>query len=297
MPRAPINGIEIEYELSGPEDGQPLLCVHGLGSQLIHWPEPMVDGLGAAGFRVIRFDNRDVGLSTHFHGVPVPDIMEVIEARRRGEKTDAPYTISDMAADALGLLDLLGIERAHILGASMGGLIAQALTIANPHRALSLNIIMSHPGDPDLRGGDPAVTAKLATPAPDPREDEEGFARHQAEIARAVGSPGYPPNEAFWRSFAVEGARRAFDPSGVGRQMAATRSSPEFTEGLRGLDLPTLVIHGMDDPLVSIEGGRAIAANVRNALLLQVNGMGHDFPAELLDMFVSAIAANTRRKI
>jgi len=295
MPRAAANGIEIEYELSGPEGGRPLLMIHGIGAQLIRWPPALCEAFHAAGFRTIRFDNRDVGLSSHLHGAPVPDIAAVLAARKRGEAPELPYTVGDMAGDAAGLLGAIGVERAHVLGVSLGGAIAQTLAVEHPARVASLNIVMATSNNPDLPPSRPEAMAALTARAPDPAEDEEAYLAAAVALARALGSPGYPADEATLRAGAREAGRRAYDPAGVARQTAASRGAADRRAALARLGAPTLVIHGADDPLIPLAAGQDIAAAVPGAWLLVLGGMGHDLPAPLFDVIVSAVAANARR--
>ena len=295
MPRAEANGIVIEYDVTGPPDGSPLLLIHGLGAQLIRWPAALLDGFVAAGFRVIRFDSRDVGLSTHLREAPVPDLAAVLAARRRGDEPDLPYTMSDMAADTAGLLDALGIARAHVLGVSLGGMIAQVLALEHSDRLLSLNIMMSQPGDPELAVAQSPAMAAMTAPPPDPSADREGYLRHSIAMNRALGSPDYPTPEAALRDFAVRTVERAYDPAGVARQLAAGRGSADRRAALKAVSVPTLVIHGVDDPLVPLAGGEQIARAVKGAWLVAVNGMGHDLPPQLFDLFVKTVAANAAR--
>ena len=295
MPQVQSNGITLEYERSGPADGAPLLLIHGVGAQLVRWPQSLCDALAAAGFHLIRFDNRDVGLSTHMDGANVPDLTAMQGAVSRGETLNLPYTLTDMAADAAGLLDALDIAQAHILGVSLGGMIAQVLAIEHPDRVRSLAIVMSQTGHSALPPSDPTALAALASPAPDPRFDEDAYLAHSIALNRMLGSPAYPANETALRDFARAAAARAYDPAGAGRQLAASRGGPDRRASLRRLDVPMLVIPGADDPLVKLAGGQDIAAHIPKAWLLTIHGMGHDLPDELADVFTSAVAANARR--
>lgn len=295
MPRAHSNGIELDYAVSGPDDGEPLLLIHGVGAQLIHWPGTLIDGLVASGFRVIRYDNRDTGRSTYMDEAGIPDIAAIMAAKARGEKPALPYTLSDMAADAVGLLDALGIDSAHILGVSLGGMIAQQLTIEHPARLRSLAILMSQSGNPDLPGSDPEAIAALATPPPDPAADRAGFLDHNVKLHRVIGSPAYPtPVEVLHRQ-ALDALTRGSNPAGAARHLAAGRGSSDRRAGLRRLTLPTLVVHGADDRLIPVAGGEDIAANVPGAWLLKVNGMGHDLPEALCGLIVATVTANSAR--
>ena len=295
MPQLLSNGITLEYERSGPSDGEPLLLIHGVGAQLIRWPRSLCDALEVAGFHLIRFDNRDIGLSTHMDAAPIPDLVALSAAKRGGEASDLPYTLSDMAADTAGLLDALGIASAHIVGASLGGMIAQVLAIEHPDRVRSMAIFMSQSGNPDLPGSHPDALAGLAAPAPDPRADEAAYIEHMVALNRALGSPAYPACETHLRDVARLSALRSYYPAGGARQLAAGRASPDRREALAEITIPTLVIHGTDDPLMPMACGQDIAAHIPRSWFLALQGMGHDLPDELTDIFVSAIAANARR--
>ncbi|HMO42351.1 MAG TPA: alpha/beta hydrolase, partial [Phenylobacterium sp.] len=224
MPRASANGIEIEYETFGPTDAPPVLLINGLGSQMTRWPVPFCEMLVARGYHVVRFDNRDVGLSTWFQS---------------GDR----YTLSDMAADAMGLLDHLKIDKAHIVGVSMGGMIAQTVAIEHPQRTLSLTSIMSATGAPGTLDSTPEAAAVLTQPAPDPTVDEAAFVAHGIKNARVIGSPAYPWPEEALRERVLSDMRRAFNPKGVQRQRGAINASGDRTEKLKGLNVPTVVLH------------------------------------------------------
>ena len=290
MPVVQANGIEIACELSGPEDGRPLLMIHGLGAQLVRWPPAFCALLEARCYRLIRIDNRDVGLSTHFRDAPMPDLAKVAS----GEE-DPPYTLCDMAGDAAGLLDALGIAAAHVLGVSLGGMIAQVMAIEHPARVLSATIMMSQNGNPQMPGTSPEAMAVLATPAPDPAVDREGYLAHQVHLNRVLGSPIYSTPEDELRELSALAAQRSFDPAGAGRQLAAARAIADLRPALRQLDVPALVIHGADDPLLSHVHGQDIAESIPGAWYLKVGGMGHDLPAELFDLFEKALSANCAR--
>jgi len=290
MPVAQANGIEIGYEVSGPEDGTPLLLIHGLGAQLVRWPPRFITLLAERGYRVIAMDNRDVGLSTHFHDAPLPDLAKLAPG-----STDIPYTLSDMAADAVGLLDALGIDGAHVLGVSLGGMITQTMVIEHPSRVLSATIMMSQNGNPAMPGTSPEAMAVLTTPAPDPFTDREGFLAHQVHLNQALGSPDYPTPVEELRELCALAADRAYDPLGAARQLAAATAIADLRPGLGKADVPTLVIHGADDPLLSHVHGQDIADAIPGAWYLKVNGMGHDLPPQLFDLFERAVAANCAR--
>ncbi len=282
------NGVTIAYETSGPSDGMPLLLVHGLATQMLLWHEDLVSELHDRGFFVIRFDNRDIGLSTHLHDAPYPDVMAALTT---GDTSSASYRLEDMADDAVGLLDHLGIEAAHVVGVSMGGMIAQTIAIEHPDRVLSLTSIMSTPS-PRIGAPTEAATAVLlAAPA---TSREEAIER-AVQTYRVIGSPGYALDEDWLRGVAGTAYDRAFDPLGVARQLMAIHASGDRTPGLRSLSVPTLVVHGEDDPLVQVAGGRATAEAVPDAQLLVIPGMGHNLPRELWPQILDALQSHARK--
>lgn len=295
MARARANGICLEYEIDGPEDAPVLLMIHGVGAQLIRWPPDLCRALVEAGFRILRFDQRDSGLSTHMDEAPVPDIAKVLEARSRGEDPDLPYTLHDLAEDAIGLLDALEIGSAHVLGVSLGGMVAQVMAIEHASRIESLAIFMSQSGNPAIPPSRPDALAILSKPAPDPVREREAYLQHQVERNRVLGSPAYPVPEPELRRYAILAAERAWNPRGPARQLAAGRGSADRRAQLRNLRLPVLVLHGADDPLIPVAAGEDIADNIDKSWFVKVDGMGHDLPAELFGLFVSAITANARR--
>ena len=295
MAQVSANGIRLEYELSGPEHGLPLLLIHGVGAQLIRWPQKLCDKLVNAGFRLIRYDSRDIGLSTHMDEAPIPDLAAVTQARRAGQEPELPYTLQDLADDAAGLLSGLGIPAAHVVGVSLGGMVTQQLAISHPEKVLSMTIFMSQSGNPDLPGSTPAALAMLAAVAPDPQTDRNAYLNHQVALNMALGGRGYPTAEAELRDMAGMVADRSYHPAGAARQLAAGRGAADRRPALRQLDVPALVIHGTDDPLIPAICGEDIADTVPGAWLLRINGMGHDLPEPLFDIFVAAIATNSAR--
>jgi pimeloyl-ACP methyl ester carboxylesterase len=295
MPQVQANGITIEHDSFGPDDAEPLLLIMGLGAQMIRWTAPFCETLVGHGFRVIRFDNRDVGLSTHLDDAPIPDLAAISEAHRRGERPDVPYTLLDMADDAAGLLEALEIERAHIVGASLGGMVAQLVASQHPHRTLSLTSIMSNTGNPHLPRATPEAMAALSNRPPSPFVDEEAFLAASVATARVIGSPAYPIDETMLRDQALEAARRAYYPPGFARQFAAANASGDRRAWIQAITAPTLVLHGADDPLVPLAGGEDTAANIQGATLKVIPGMGHDIPPQLYATIAEAIAANARR--
>ncbi|MFC1418186.1 alpha/beta fold hydrolase [Streptacidiphilus cavernicola] len=290
MPRTPANAqqVELEYETFGDPADPTLLLVMGLGSQLTAWPVGLCELLVAHGFHVVRFDNRDCGLSTFADADRQPDLGAILH----GDPSSAPYLIGDMALDACSVLDALGVRQAHVMGVSMGGMIVQQLAIDHPERVLSLCSVMSRPGDGVSGGSTPEAGAVLLRPRAEGREAaiDAGVTAYQI-----IGSPGYPDDLAELRVRITAGYDRSSRPDGFPRQFAAIVASPDRTPGLRQLTLPTLVIHGADDPLIDRSGGEATAKAVPGAELLVIPGMGHNLPYQLWSGIADAVAANTAR--
>jgi pimeloyl-ACP methyl ester carboxylesterase len=283
--QANVNGIEIEYVTEGNPSDPALLLVMGLGAQLTTWPDGFVDGLRRRGFFVIRFDNRDSGLSTTFEGLP--DITALFTGT---DLSSVSYRIEDMADDAAALLGALGIAEAHVVGASMGGMITQAAVINHPERFLSATSIMSTTGDRAV--GAPTGEAMTALLRPVATSREEAI-QASVEGSLVIGSPGYPTDERLLRERAAAAYDRSYNPEGTARQLGAILGSPDRTEGLHGVRIPFLVVHGEADPLVTPSGGDATAAAVPGSKLLTIPGMGHDLPEALWDTVIDAIVANT----
>jgi pimeloyl-ACP methyl ester carboxylesterase len=285
--RAQVGSVELVYETIGDPSDAPLLMVMGLGMQLIHWDRELCELLAERGFHVIRFDNRDTGLSTKIRG-PVPNVMRLLA----GMPARVPYLLPDMAGDALGLLDHLEIERAHVVGASMGGMIGQTMAIERPERVLSLASIMSSTGD--RRVGTPKlrVWSLMMRRAP---QDRDAYVRYFVKVFRMIGSPAYRIDEERSRELAAATYDRSHYPPGTARQLAAILASGSRTAALRQLDVPTVVIHGESDPLVPLRAGVATARAISGAELITIPGMGHDLPRELWSTFVNAIAKNAER--
>ena len=284
MPRAHVNGIEIEYVTEGDPSDPPLLLVMGLGGQLTAWPQGFVDGLRARGFFIVRYDNRDCGLSTKFEGLP--DMASLFT----GDPSSAPYSVEDMADDAAALLEELGIAKTHVVGVSMGGMITQALVVNHPELFLTATSIMSTTGDRSV--GAPTGEAMTALLRPMATSRDEAI---DASLAgsRVIGSPAYPTDEAMLRERAAAAFDRSYCPEGTVRQLAAILASPDRTEGLHGVRIPFLVVHGEADPLVTLSGGEATAAAVPGSKLITIPGMGHDLPEALWGSVTDAIVANT----
>jgi pimeloyl-ACP methyl ester carboxylesterase len=292
MPQIEANGITLEYEDHGDPAAPPMLLIMGLGAQLTLWPIELVEALVARGFRVIRFDNRDIGLSHKMEGARAPGLAPHILLRRLGFKPRVPYTLGDMAKDAVGLLDALGIARAHVVGASMGGMIAQHVAFTYPDRVLSLTSIMSTTGNPRLP---PAQKAAIDVLTKRPNSLEEAvLVAHGVKIGRTIGSPAYPAAEERLRANVTRDVRRSLYPAGMPRQLAAIIADGCRRERLRGVRAPTLVIHGEADPLVPVAGGRDTAAHIQGAKLKIIAGMGHDLPLALTDEIADAIADHAR---
>jgi pimeloyl-ACP methyl ester carboxylesterase len=283
MPLAHANGIELYYETFGSDESSPLVLVAGLAMQLISWPDELCEQFAAAGFYVIRFDNRDIGLSTHLDAAGKPDIG----IARRDPAAVATYTLDDLADDVAGLLDALSIESAHVLGVSMGGMIAQTVAVRHPGRVRTLTSIMSTVGP---RIG-PPTPAALATLFPAPIHDREEAGQRSVDTFRVIGSPGYDFPEESLRDVGRRAFDRAYDPAGVGRQLVAIWASGDRSEALSTITAPTLVLHGADDPLVTLPGGQATAAAIPGAELHIYPGMGHSLPRELWSDIVARVTA------
>ena len=293
MPQAQANGLTIEYDVTGPADGEPVLLIMGLGGQMTRWPVPFLETLAARGLRVIRFDNRDVGLTSKLDAAGAPDHAGILQAIAEGRTPSPPYTLSDMAADAVGLLDALGIARAHIVGASLGGMVAQLVAADYPERTLSLTSIMSSSGRRDLPPAKPEAIAVLNNRGPDPLEDLEGYLDHSVKGGQVVGSPGYPPDPQALRERILNDYHRAYYPAGFWRQYAAAVACPDRRAKLATIKAPTVVIHGADDPLVPLAAGEDTAANIPGAELRVIPGMGHDLPPALF----GTLADGTQRAV
>ncbi|MFC4060532.1 alpha/beta fold hydrolase [Planomonospora corallina] len=276
--RAPANGIELAYDTFGSPEGRPLLLIMGLAAQMIHWDEEFCELLADRGHHVIRFDNRDVGESTHLHEAGTPSF----DGR-------APYLVEDMADDAAGLLDALGLESAHVAGASMGGMITQALAVRHPHRVRSLTSIMSTPSPQAAPPTEAAMAALMAPPA----SDRETAVEQALKTWKVIGSPGYPFDAERTARLAGLSYDRAHDPAGVARQLAAIMASPDRAPGLKELSVPALVLHGEEDQLVPVSGGIATADAIPGAKLITYPGMGHDLPRPLWPELVSMISDHT----
>jgi pimeloyl-ACP methyl ester carboxylesterase len=295
MPNLTANGIRIEYDTFGDPSCPPLLLIMGFGGQMILWDEDFCRQLAEGDLHVIRFDNRDVGLSSKLEGTGEPDLSEILSAGRQVGEVDVPYTIDDMANDAIGLLDALGIRQAHVCGASMGGMIAQTMAIQHPSRVLTLISMASTTGNPEVASiasgaaGSPAIPLMAV-----PREREANI-EYTVRGMRELSGPGTPFDEQRARVVAASLYDRCFYPEGMARQFLALLASGNRRPALAKLTLPTLVIHGDCDPLVPVEHGKDTAEAVPGAELLIIKGMGHHLPREAWPPIVAAIVAHTRR--
>ena len=293
MAQVKANGITIEAEAYGPPSGETVLLVMGLGAQMTRWPLALIEMLTAQGYRVIRYDNRDVGLSHKFHDAGPADIGALMAAAAAGKPLNVAYSLDAMAADGVGVLDAFGVRRAHIVGASMGGMIAQLIAALHPERTLSLTSIMSSTGNPSLPPATPAAMAVLMTRA-DPN-DFEAFIAHGIKAQKTIGSPGYPADDAELRERIISDFKRSNYPDGFWRQMAAIMACGDRRETLKRVKAPTIVLHGADDPLVPVDGGKDTAASIAGAELRVVPGMGHDLPAALFPVVVDAVETVAKR--
>jgi pimeloyl-ACP methyl ester carboxylesterase len=289
MPQLTANGISLEYDTFGDPGNPALLLVMGLGAQMTMWDPAFCQLLADKGFHVIRFDNRDAGLSQSIES-PSLDVAAVMA----GDPSTAPYRLSDMADDAAALLTELGVDRAHVVGASMGGMIVQELLINHADRLLSACSIMSTTGDREVGQSTPEAMAALQAPPPQTADEA---AESAVRASRAVGSPGFPFDEERIRANGRAAFERARNPLGFVRQFAAIMASGDRTEGLRTVKVPTLVIHGEADPLLNVTGGKATAAAIPDSRLLIIPGMGHDLPVPAWPQIVDAIADNAARAV
>ena len=288
MARVKANGIEIEYESIGNEGDPTILLIMGLGAQLTLWPDSFCAGLAGRGFRVVRYDNRDVGLSTDFAAAGLPNFPAAFANLMGGKKIDAPYRLPDMAKDAIGLLDALGIDRAHMVGASMGGMIAQILAADYPGRTRSLVSIMSTSGRMGLPPGKPEAMAMLMAQPEGPAREQ--IIQHAMKLRTVIGSPGFAADPAALRALVERNVDRRYYPAGGARQYLAVMASGDRVELLKRVRVPTLVLHGADDPLIHPDGARDVAKLVPGAALEFYPGWGHDLPEQMVPVLVDRIA-------
>ncbi len=295
MPIARANGIDIAYETVGSQDHPTILLVMGLGAQLTLWNERFVAALAGHGLHVVMYDNRDVGLSTDFASWGVADLPAAMIAAQAGKPVVAPYTLTDMMRDGMGLLDTLGIAKAHVLGLSMGGMIVQLMAGWHRARVTSMTVMMSTSSRRGLPPGKPeAMKALLTRPQ---TTDREAIIRHAMGLRRIIGSPAYPGSDASLRAFVEKNVDRRYYPEGVGRQYLAVMASGDRVDLLKTVTVPTLVIHGGEDPLLPPECGRDVATLIPGARFDLIPGMGHDLPDELATDLAARVAEHCRAAV
>jgi pimeloyl-ACP methyl ester carboxylesterase len=293
VPVIDSNGLKLDYQLHGAPDAPVVLLVMGLGMPAALWPDPLIETLTGAGFRVLTFDNRDAGGSTRLEGVRAPNVLRAIARALQRRPVTGPYTLDDMVADSVGLLDALGIDRVHVVGASMGGMIAQLIAARHPARVLSLTSIMSNSGNPDRRmafGSWKALRAIIRRPPPP--DDHAAVVAHLVRLFGVIGSPAYLHEIDLARPYFERAAARGLYRQGTMRQMLAILATGDRRSLLREIHAPTMVLHGADDPLVPLAAGIDTAANIPGSRLEVVPGMGHDFPPSLMATLAARIAAH-----
>jgi pimeloyl-ACP methyl ester carboxylesterase len=289
-----VNDVELAYDSFGNKNDEAVILIAGLGTQMIRWTSTFCCSLAEKGFRVIRFDNRDVGYSTHYN--QKLDFESLAATLMSGQQPDIPYTLDDMAKDCISLLDALSIGQAHIVGRSMGGMIAQIVATQYPNRVLSLTSIMSSSGNPNLPQASADIMALMTRPAPNPFADEAGFLTHSLSFAKQISGTGYPFEEEQYKELILEEVKRAYDPGSTGRQIAAIAVSGDRRSQLANVKVPALVIHGTDDPLFVPACGEDTASSIPDAEYMLIDGMGHDLPHQLYDVVIEAIIRTARRK-
>jgi len=288
------NGISLEVEDHGPVQGEPLLLVMGLGMQLVAWHAEFVASLVARGYRVIRFDNRDIGLSQRFDHLGLPNLAVESLKFAVGLKVASPYAVADMADDAAGVLDALGIPAAHVCGASMGGMIAQQMAVRHAAKVKSLTLMMTSSGSRRLPGPTLKVRGAMISRPADPR-NIQSVIDHYVKLYRLIGSPAYPATEAYLQERLGMSVRRAYRPQGTARQMVAIAADGNRSKLLARIKVPTHVIHGSQDPLIPVAAGHDLVAKVKGATIDVIDGMGHDLPVPLWPRFVAGITSVAQR--
>ncbi len=295
MPSVNVNGLDIAYENHGNEDAPTILMIQGLSMPLVGWPPSMISAFTAAGFRVITFDNRDIGKSTVLNHLKTPSPVSIAIRSLLRMKVKSPYLLTDMAQDAVCLLDALGVDKSHIIGISMGGMIAQTLAIHHSNRVLSLTSIMSHTGNSKVIKIDRAVRKQMMKRPKNPTHEER--LAYTIKTWELIGSPAYPMTEEDRRTFVESIIERGSTAMGVMRQMLAIMGSPNRVSALKKLDVPTLVLHGDQDPLVHLDGGKDTAASIPGAKIKIYPGMGHDLPEALLDDMCEEIITHAQATV
>ena len=288
---AKANGIDICYDTFGDPGAPPMLLIMGLGTQMIGWDEEFCSELASRGYHVVRFDNRDIGHSTKFPHSGVPDLMSLLGQALTGKPVEAPYTLKDMAADTVGLMDALGLQRAHVVGVSMGGAIAQEVAMHHADRVRTLTSIMSSTGNRWKGQPAPSVYRYLLKPPP---VDRQGFVQRATEIFGVVGSTGFEGNLEHIQDYAARSFDRGHNVAGGGRQLGAIIASGDRTAQLASIRTPTLVIHGTVDRLIRPSGGKATAHAIPGARLLMIEGMGHDLPRGAWPQLIDAISSHAK---
>ena len=288
------NGIRLCWQGFGDAQNAPLLLLPGLGTQMLRWTPELCRSLADQGFYVLRLDLRDSGLSTHLRDAPVPSFADLAADLGAERKPQVPYTLHDMVADVIGLMDALNLPRAHVVGRSMGGMVAQLLAGSHPQRVLSLVSIMSSTGNPQLPQASPEIMALMMRPAPSPKDDEDAYLDHAMVFAQCIASPAYPEPQT-QRELMREELHRAYDPAGTARQIAAIAATGDLRPWLSKITVPSLIVHGAEDVLIPPACGQDSAAAIPGAEFLLVPGMGHDLPQPLYATVVQAIASNARR--
>jgi len=293
--RLAANGITLAHDSFGDGAAETILLIAGLGTQMIRWTTPFCSELVTRGYRVVRFDNRDTGRSTHFTDHGAMEFAALASALSEGRRPELAYTLDDMTSDAIGLLDALSIRRAHIVGRSMGGMIAQILASEHPSRVLSLTSIMSATGNPDLPSAEPDAITMMMRPTPDPVLDKAGFIDHGVAFARYIAGTAHPFDEEACRALLREEVRRGRAPGGFGRHLVAMMTAGDRRSRLAAITAPTLVVHGTDDPLFPAACDEDTAALIPGAEMMLIAGMGHDLPPSLYRATAEAIERTARR--
>ncbi|MFY8049282.1 MAG: alpha/beta fold hydrolase [Erythrobacter sp.] len=288
----PNTGIEIFYEEHGDPSHDVILLVMGLGAQMTLWPDELVETLVGEGFRVIRYDNRDIGLSQKFEGARAPNLPIQVLRKKIGFPAKVPYKLKDMADDGIGVLDALGIDKAHVVGASMGGMIVQLMAIHHPQRLASMTSIMSTTGNPKLPQAEKHAIEALVAPLKG--MDEETLVAHGLNIAKNIGSPGFPFDPEVQRERVLKNMRRSVYPAGLPRQLAAIIDDGCRRARLASVRTPTLVLHGEDDPLVKLAAGEDTARHISGSRLVTIPGWGHDIPLPLIPRIAGEITTHVR---
>jgi pimeloyl-ACP methyl ester carboxylesterase len=283
------NGIQLACECFGERTGTVVLLISGLGAQMVRWAPRFCQELASYGYRIIRFDNRDAGCSTHFGDVPPPDLGALIADLVAGRRPTVPYALTDMAADTVALLDALGIDKAHVVGRSMGGMIAQIIASEYPTRVRSLTSIMSSSGNPALPQADQDVISMMLRPAPSALLDPEGYVDHVLAFSRRLSGPGQEFEEGAFKAMILEEVSRGIDPGGASRQLAAMVTAGDRRPALATISAPTAVIHGSDDPLIPVGCGLDTAASIAGAEFHLMQGMGHEIPSDRYRSIAGAI--------